>query len=64
MGHSERHHQVDREACQNEKVNTHWQRRPVLWVSFTIVNPKLALHLVDEVDKRVGAHNVREGLNG
>ena len=28
-----------------------------------LVDPKLALHLVDEIDKRVGVHNVREGFN-
>jgi len=29
-----------------------------------LVDPKLALHLVDEIYKRVGVHNVREGFNG
>jgi hypothetical protein len=29
-----------------------------------LVDPKLALHLVDDIDKRVGVHNVRECLNG
>jgi len=29
-----------------------------------LVNPKLALHLVDKIDKRVGVHNVKEGSNG
>ena len=28
-----------------------------------LVDPKLALRLVDEIDKRVGIHNVREGFN-
>lgn len=29
-----------------------------------LVNPKLALHLVDEIDERVGVHNIGEGFNG
>jgi hypothetical protein len=29
-----------------------------------LVDPKLALHLVDEIDKRIGVHNIREGFNG
>jgi hypothetical protein len=29
-----------------------------------LVDPKLALHLVGEINKRVGVHNVREGFNG
>ena len=28
------------------------------------VDPKLTLHLVDKIDKRIGVHNVREGING
>lgn len=29
-----------------------------------LVNPKLALHLMDEIDKRIDVHNVREDFNG
>lgn len=27
-----------------------------------LLNPKLALHFVDEIDKHIGVHNVRKGL--
>ncbi len=63
MRHGERYRRVDREACRDGKSTPLAETaRSVDLVH--LVDPKLALHLVDEIDKRVGVHNVREGFNG